>query len=290
MRPAMKAASSFTKPMSADPRVCCQGSPMKNTPGASVTPRRWTMPPSLSLIEGTSIHEKSDRYPVAQMIASTPCSLPSSNTARRPDGTREPPPQRDTGAPQAPRARPDEHVALRQLPTESRIGAHLHEPHAGEPPEEILAEETLRQGRNALTDGEADLPRRRQFLGDLEPGVPPSHDEHLAIGQLGRVAVVSAMDLDDRVVEVARNGRNEGDLERAGRNDDLLRRELLVRGRHDVSPSGFGERRDLRYRASPEDRTQPRTTRGTRRRRLSSGTCPSARERPCPGARCIARG
>ena len=181
----------------------------------------------LSLIAGTSIHEKSDRYPVAQTIASTSSSVPSSNTARRPAALVSRPLQRDAGAPEAPRARPDEHVALRQLPPESRIRAHLHEPDAGEPPEEVLAEETLRQRRNALTDGEADLPRRCEFLGDLEAGVPPSHDEHLAIRKLRRVAVVGAVDLEDRVVEVTGDGRNEGHLERTGRNDDLVRRELL---------------------------------------------------------------
>jgi hypothetical protein len=84
MRPAMKAASSCTNPMSADPRVCCQVSPMKNRPGASVTPRRWMMPPLSSLTPGTSIQEKSGRYPVAQTIASISCSLPSSKRARRP--------------------------------------------------------------------------------------------------------------------------------------------------------------------------------------------------------------
>ena len=84
MCPAMKAASSFTNPMSADPRVCCHGSPMKNKPGAPVTPRLWTMPPFGSLIAGRSIHEKSDRYPVAQMIASMSRSLPSAKKTRRP--------------------------------------------------------------------------------------------------------------------------------------------------------------------------------------------------------------
>ena len=89
-----------------------------------------------------------------------------------------------------------------------------------EPPEEILAEKTLRQRRNTLTDGEAHLPRRRELFGDLEAGVPASHDEHLANRHLRRVAVVSAMDLEDRVVEVLSNGRNERNLERTGRNDD----------------------------------------------------------------------
>src|SRR5256885_2251150 len=80
-RPAMKAASSPTNPMSADPRVCCQVSPMKNKPGASVTPRRWMMPPRSSEMPERSIQEKSGRYPVAQTIASISCSLPSSKTA-----------------------------------------------------------------------------------------------------------------------------------------------------------------------------------------------------------------
>ena len=42
---AMKAASSATKPSSAEPRVCCQERPRKYSPGTSVTPRRWRRRP-----------------------------------------------------------------------------------------------------------------------------------------------------------------------------------------------------------------------------------------------------
>ena len=49
------------------------------------------------------------------------------------------------------------------------------------------------------------------------------------------------MDLEDRVVEALSNRRNEGDLERTDRNDDLARLEFLVRGHNDVLPFMFGE-------------------------------------------------
>ena len=101
MRPAMKAASSFTNPMSADPRVCCQVSPMKSSPEASVTPRLWTMVPSVFLIAGISIHEKSDRYPVAQMIASMSCSVPILESDALTHGTRQSPPHGNAGTPKA---------------------------------------------------------------------------------------------------------------------------------------------------------------------------------------------
>ena len=44
----MNSASSLTQPSSAEPRVCCQVSPRKYRPGTSVTPRRWRTRPSES--------------------------------------------------------------------------------------------------------------------------------------------------------------------------------------------------------------------------------------------------
>jgi hypothetical protein len=86
-------------------------------------------------------------------------------------------------------------------------------PHAREPPEEILAQKTLRKRGNALTRGKGDLLSGCELFGDLEARVSPSYDDHLAVRKLRWVAVVSAMDLEDRVVEIFGNGRHEGDLE-----------------------------------------------------------------------------
>ena len=210
-RCAMKAASSFTNPMSADPRVCCHVSPMKNRPAASVTPRWWTMPPSSSLIAGMSIQEKSDRYPVAQTIASMSCSLPSSKTTRRPAAL----------VSRFLKVTPERRSPLGLDPMSTSRFANFRpsresvltfmNPIAGQPPEEILAEQTLRQRRD-VAGRRRDQPSsgRCEFLGDLEAGVAASHHEHsTTLGELSRVAIVGAMDLEDR--------RRPGRRRRAGR-------------------------------------------------------------------------
>jgi hypothetical protein len=63
----------------------------------------------------------------------------------------------------------------------------------------------------------------------------------VTLGQLSRVAIVGAVDLEDRLVQVAGDWRDERDLEWSRRDDDLARRELLVRRRHDVRPVSLGE-------------------------------------------------
>ena len=114
------------------------------------------------------------------------------------------------------------------------------------------------RGGNALAHGKVDLPRRCEFFGDLEAGVAPSHDEHLAVGKLRRVAIVGAMDLEDRLVQITSDGGHEGDLERAGRDDDLVRREFLVRGRHQ-STSLHASVRDVTFALSFTGRSKADT-------------------------------
>jgi hypothetical protein len=159
-----------------------------------------------------------------------------------PRSARQPLHQGHAGSSKSTSARPDEHVAFRQLPTESRIGADLHEPDLGQPPEKVLAEQALRQRRNSLAHGEVHFPGRGEFLGDLEAGVSSSDHEHVVtLGQLSRVSVVGAVDLEDGLIQVASGRRDERNLEWPGRDDDLARREFLVRRRHDVRSVSLGQ-------------------------------------------------
>ncbi len=83
---------------------------------------------SLSLIEGISSHEIVGPIPRRPDDRVDVLLAPIVEDGAPPDGARQPPPHGHAGATKPSRARSDEHVAFRQLPTESRIGADLHEP------------------------------------------------------------------------------------------------------------------------------------------------------------------
>ena len=72
------------------------------------------------------------------------------------------------------------------------------QPEPGEPPEQVPAEQPLRQHRYLRRRRQVDLPGRGEFLGDLESGVAAADDQHRAGGQGLRVAVVGAVDLGHR--------------------------------------------------------------------------------------------
>ena len=66
------------------------------------------------------------------------------------------------------------------------------------------------------------LARRGELLGDLEAGVAAAHDQHRPVGQIVRRAVGAAVELDDVRVEALGDRRDDGHLERPGRDDDLV--------------------------------------------------------------------
>ena len=58
----------------------------------------------------------------------------------------------------------------------------LQQPSRHEPPEEVAAEQPLRQWRLARADGEVDAVRGGELLGDLEAGVAAADDENRPCG------------------------------------------------------------------------------------------------------------
>jgi hypothetical protein len=61
---------------------------------------------------------------------------------------------------------------------ESRVDGLLQQAELRQPPEEVMAEELLRQRSLTGTDGELDVTARRQLRGDLVAGVTAADDEH----------------------------------------------------------------------------------------------------------------
>jgi hypothetical protein len=59
----------------------------------------------------------------------------------------------------------------------SGCGIYAHEAETGEPPEQIPAEQPLRQHRHFLADRHVDLPGRDELLGNLQSGVPATDNQ-----------------------------------------------------------------------------------------------------------------
>ena len=95
-------------------------------------------------------------------------------------------------------------------------------------------EQALRNGRYPLAYREVDVPRGGQLTSDLTSRVPCADDEYVSHRELLRLTVVRAMYLCDLGIERLPDRRDEGIVERAGRDDDLLRHELFVRRLSDV--------------------------------------------------------
>src|SRR5215210_1874744 len=104
---------------------------------------------------------------------------------RSPRGGDDPRPEGDAVvAFELTRARTDERVAgVRSLP-ESRVERLLQQPELRQPPEQIAAEQLLRQRRLARADRELDGVTRRQLLRYLEPGIATADDEDAAVGHV----------------------------------------------------------------------------------------------------------
>jgi hypothetical protein len=87
--------------------------------------------------------------------------------------------------------------------------------------EEAEAEDALREPRHPLADREVDAMRLGQLLGDLHAGVPCAHHEHVAGGELRRIAVRCAVELYHAGRQVAAESGDDRLLERSGRHHHL---------------------------------------------------------------------
>src|SRR3954447_13773248 len=170
MRWAMNSASSLTQPSSSEPRVCCQSTPRKYTPGTSVTPRRCVTAPSSSKT-GSCTKEWSSRNPVAHTTPSTASSgaVGERDAAALSRGRARP--QLDAALARGARAGADERLLVLQAPREARIHGLVHQARGVQVAEEVSAEDALRQRHLTGADGQVDLPGLRELLADLVAGV-----------------------------------------------------------------------------------------------------------------------
>jgi hypothetical protein len=63
-----------------------------------------------------------------------------------------------------------------------------------------------------------------ELFGDLKAGVASTYDQHRIVGELPRRPVLGAMALEDVFTEAVGDRRHERDLERSGRDHDLVGR------------------------------------------------------------------
>ena len=89
----------------------------------------------------------------------------------------------------------DQRLALLQSPSEPRVGRDPHHAERLEEAEDVDARESLREPRLARADGEVDVARGGELLGDLEAGVAATDDEHAPVRHAGRIPVLGAVDL-----------------------------------------------------------------------------------------------
>src|SRR5688500_399841 len=78
-------------------------------------------------------------------------------------GAGDPRPLADTAAAQLAQAAADDDVSLGEPPAQPRGGRDPRHPQGCQPPPQIAAQGTLRQGRELLSDRDLDLVRRRQL-------------------------------------------------------------------------------------------------------------------------------
>ena len=215
--------------------------PTKYRPGwPSTTPRRCTGAPC-SPTPGRSIQEKPGSNPVHQMTLATSRTRPSSSSGS-PSRT---PATRATGrTPAAARSRDLTRTRGRPLAGElgtlpaadRRVGGqHPEEHHPEDQPDE------QQPGRGALDPERdlADVPSRqpgpvrgRELERDLRPRVAGPHDQDVAVPQLGRVAVLGGVELDDAGVELGGEGGHPGALVVGHRHHHVVGLPAPLAGRH----------------------------------------------------------
>src|SRR5512145_1545511 len=80
---------------------------------------------------------------------------------------------------------------------------------------------------------------RSELDGDLRSGVAGAHDEHSSLLNLGRIAVLLRVELDDALIQLACERRNSRVVEGAGRHDDVLGEQRLLTTFHFESIPGL---------------------------------------------------
>ena len=81
--------------------------------------------------------------------------------------------------------------------------------------------------------------------GNLRPGVPGAHDQHCAFLNLGRVAILLRVELDDASIQLARERRNSRIVVGAGRHDYVLGEQRVLARGHFESIPGLRQSVDL---------------------------------------------
>ena len=84
--------------------------------------------------------------------------------------------------------------------------------------------------------------RRGAFLGDLAAGVRGADDQHPPRREVTGALVVRAVELDNIRVEILRDRRNDGNVERSGRDHDLPGVQRLGTRLREVAPVAAGQR------------------------------------------------
>jgi hypothetical protein len=111
------------------------------------------------------------------------------------------------------------------------VGGLAHYAQLGEPPEQILAEDPLGQLQHRCADRQVYLMLDGQFVSDLQSTVARTHHDDGTSGDLTRVVLVGAVQLDHLPVQrVGEGGGNCGVLEWAGGNDHLTCSERVLSG------------------------------------------------------------
>ena len=186
---AMYSASSLTQPSSADPLRVLPGQPEEVQPGrlrhaAPVhergRPRRTPGRRSTSGRRGS--RSPRSRLPTSSFVPSLKLTVdPAASTARPWSST----PCRRRSA----RGLEPISVSRPSIRRPIRDAVVLRiSPVGVEVPEQVAAEDALRQRRLARSDRQVDLARARQLLGDLEAGVAAADHEHRPFGRVARAS------------------------------------------------------------------------------------------------------
>src|SRR5581483_6987380 len=150
--------------------------------------------------------------------------------------------QFDAAALQLARARADQRVPVAQPAPEPRLDRLRHQSRLRQPPEEVAAEEPLRQRCLARPDRELDAMGRGELLRDLEAGVTAADDENRSLRDVARAPVGGAVRLEEVRRERAGERRYARDLKRAGGDDDLVGLDLSILEPDDEASAVRGQR------------------------------------------------
>ena len=127
-----------------------------------------------------------------------------------------------------PRLRPDQRVAALRPAPDPAVDRLPDQARLRQPPEQVAAEDPLRQRRLTRADREVDLVRRRELLRDLVARVPAADHGDRSRRDVARPHVAGAVRLEHLGREPVRESRHVRHLERSRRDDDLVGRELPV--------------------------------------------------------------